>query len=154
MLQQVLHWLREHRLRLLLSWEERQQVLQQWREVRAELKQVRWLGMLRGRLEGRQMHRRMQELLHRATLDRGVKESMVAIVQVSIVMQARNVAGTDDDASNVCLGMLGMWDRPLLMLEEVPMRLPRRPVGRQMLVVPAMQSRRRLQEWLLVQWWQ
>ena len=42
----------------------------------------------------------------------------------------------------------------LLVLEEVPMRLPRRPVGRQMLVVPAMQSRRRLQEWLLVQWWQ
>ena len=42
----------------------------------------------------------------------------------------------------------------VLVLEEVPMRLPRMPVGEQVLVVPAMQSRRRLQEWLLVQWWQ
>ena len=38
--------------------------------------------------------------------------------------------------------------------KEVPIRLPRRPVGKQMLVVPAMLSRRRLQEWLVVQWWQ
>lgn len=45
----------------------------------------------------------------------------------------------------------------MLLLEEekeVPIRLLRRPVGKQMVVVPAMLSRRRLQEWLLVQWWQ
>ena len=42
----------------------------------------------------------------------------------------------------------------LVLLEQVPIRLPRRLVGKPMLVVPAMQSRRRLQEWLLVQWWQ
>ena len=41
----------------------------------------------------------------------------------------------------------------LVLVEEVPIRLLRRPVGRQMVVVPVMQSRRRLQEWLLVQWW-
>ena len=42
----------------------------------------------------------------------------------------------------------------MVVLERVPIRLPRRVVVRQMLVVPAMQSRRRLQEWLPVQWWQ
>ena len=85
MLQQVLHWLREHRLRLLLRWEERQQVLQQWREVRVGRRQVRWLGMLRGRLEGRQMHRRMQELLHRRMLEAATEARRLWVVLVVAV---------------------------------------------------------------------
>ena len=80
MLQQVLRWLRELRQMLLLRWEERQQVLQQWREVRVGRRLVRWLGMLRRRLVGRQMHRRMQELLHRRMLEVGTEARSLWVV--------------------------------------------------------------------------
>ena len=79
-LQQVLRWLRELRQMLLLRWEERQQVLQQWREVRVGRRLVRWLGMLRRRLVGRQMHRRMQELLHRRMLEVGTEARSLWVV--------------------------------------------------------------------------
>ena len=79
-LQQVLRWLRELRQMLLLRWEERQQVLQQWREVRVGRRLVRWLGMLRRRLGGRQMHRRMQELLHRRMLEVGTEARSLWVV--------------------------------------------------------------------------
>ena len=79
-LQQVLRWLRELRQMLLLRWEERQQVLQQWREVRVGRRLVRWLGMLRRRLVDRQMHRRMQELLHRRMLEVGTEARSLWVV--------------------------------------------------------------------------